>query len=198
MHKSLQRIGYEYNTDKAGYHGYLNFYESYFKQYCDDVTNIIEFGVWQGSSAKMWLEYFNHSDTRVYGVDIGECDIVDDRYTFIKGRQEDVQIKNMFRDDYFDIIIDDGGHLMSQQQETLKNFWSKLKCGGLYVIEDLHTSFVIDYIDITPTTYDLLKFGTKSKSAELNDILDNIKDIDFYHRDDSYNFYSSITCIIKK
>jgi len=197
MH-SLNELSIKYNSDKGVYHGYTDLYEKHFNEYrlCD--IKLIEFGVWNGSSIKMWLEYFRNDDVRIYGVDIGECDISDGRYRFIKGRQESDDVADKFEDNFFDIIIDDGGHLMSQQQDTFKNFWNKLKCGGLYIIEDLHTSFVIDYIDRTPTTYDLLKFKTKSNDMELNKVLEKIENIEFYHRDNSYNFYSSIACIIRK
>ena len=41
----------------------------------------------------------------------------------------------------FDVIIDDGGHTMLQQQLTLKTILGpKLKHGGIYILEDLHTS----------------------------------------------------------
>jgi hypothetical protein len=39
----------------------------------------------------------------------------------------------------FDIIIDDGGHMMHQQQITLGYMFPFLASGGIFVIEDLHT-----------------------------------------------------------
>ena len=39
----------------------------------------------------------------------------------------------------FDIIIDDGGHTMKQQQISLGILFFAVKSGGYYVIEDLHT-----------------------------------------------------------
>lgn len=41
----------------------------------------------------------------------------------------------------FDIIIDDGGHTMNQQITSFKILFPFLKSGGIYVIEDLHTSY---------------------------------------------------------
>jgi len=41
--------------------------------------------------------------------------------------------------DNFDIIIDDGGHTMKQQQISLKYLFNAVKPGGYYVLEDLHT-----------------------------------------------------------
>jgi len=38
-------------------------------------------------------------------------------------------------------FIDDGGHTMDQQITSLSYLWSAVKPGGLYVIEDLQTSY---------------------------------------------------------
>ena len=40
-----------------------------------------------------------------------------------------------------DIIIDDGGHTMKQQVTTFEETWNQLKDGGIYLCEDLHTSY---------------------------------------------------------
>jgi cephalosporin hydroxylase len=37
----------------------------------------------------------------------------------------------------FDIIIDDGSHIMENQFKTLRNFYPFLKSGGIYVVEDV-------------------------------------------------------------
>ena len=39
-----------------------------------------------------------------------------------------------------DIILDDGLHLMRDQQQTLGALWPLVSPGGLYVVEDVHTS----------------------------------------------------------
>ena len=41
----------------------------------------------------------------------------------------------------FDIIIDDGGHKMDQQKASFNGLWAQLYDGGLYVVEDTHTSY---------------------------------------------------------
>jgi len=40
-----------------------------------------------------------------------------------------------------DIIIDDGSHIVSHQNITFNHLFSFLKTGGVYLIEDLHTSY---------------------------------------------------------
>lgn len=41
----------------------------------------------------------------------------------------------------FDVIIDDGGHRMHQQRLTLKHLWQLVKPGGVFIMEDLLTSY---------------------------------------------------------
>jgi hypothetical protein len=40
-----------------------------------------------------------------------------------------------------DIVIDDGSHHMADVRASFEHLFPKMKIGGLYLIEDLHTSF---------------------------------------------------------
>lgn len=59
------------------------------------------------------------------------------------GSQEDVLFLKTITNSrgYFDIIIDDGGHTMKQQITSFNHLLSKVRSGGIYVIEDLQTSY---------------------------------------------------------
>jgi len=96
----------------------------------------------------MWKEYFG-SKCQVYGIDINPLTktFEEDRIKVIIGSQDDenflsnlaCQIPNI------DIIIDDGGHTMSQQINTFNAFYNKLKPTGVYVCEDMHTSYQLSF-----------------------------------------------------
>lgn len=45
-------------------------------------------------------------------------------------------------DRLLDILIDDGGHTMNQQEVSLLQLWQYVRPGGIYVIEDIHTSYL--------------------------------------------------------
>ena len=47
----------------------------------------------------------------------------------------------------YDIIIDDGSHVMLDQQITLAHFFKSLKSGGIFICEDLHTSLEVEMPD---------------------------------------------------
>ena len=59
------------------------------------------------------------------------------------GNQEDIAFLKTINNsqDYFDIIVDDGGHSMKQQITSFTYFFPQMRSGGVYVIEDLQTSY---------------------------------------------------------
>jgi len=181
MMDSLYTLAVKHGADKASL-GYIRHYESRFDSIRLNVTKILEIGVETGKSHRMWLEYFPNAT--VYGLDIfNESDRSNyvrefnrlqqsckhlDRSILFKGNQENEDDLRKFIDLYgsdFDIIIDDGGHTMKQQQISLKCLFNHVKPGGYYVIEDLHTcsgqwQTLYGYTVISPgdtLTTDLLK-----------------------------------------
>lgn len=92
----------------------------------------------------MWREYFPHAEV-IVGVDIDEtCKSLERvKSPIFIGDQEDKKFLTMVnaKTGPFDIIIDDGGHSMSQQITTFNTLFPLLKAKGVYVIEDLHTSY---------------------------------------------------------
>jgi hypothetical protein len=65
------------------------------------------------------------------------------------GSQDDQTFLKTFAKKYansFDTIIDDGGHRMTQQINSLTIlFPSVLRSGGTYAIEDIYTSYLSEY-----------------------------------------------------
>jgi hypothetical protein len=59
------------------------------------------------------------------------------------GSQDNVTFLNTVNAEqgYFDVIIDDGGHTMKQQITSFVHLLSKVRSGGVYVIEGLQTSY---------------------------------------------------------
>jgi hypothetical protein len=141
--KSLNRIG-KGKTDKY-HHGFLIEYQKYFEHLRNDPITLLEIGVHKGGSLRMWAEYFPNA--QIYGVDIPRkrnSEYVEDRITVKYVNQDQIyQWDKFFKevgDIKFDIIIDDGSHFIEHQQRTFGYLFQKVKPGGFYVIEDLHTS----------------------------------------------------------
>ncbi len=64
---------------------------------------------------------------------------------YSQGGQDKYLIETIFKHKkngvFFDIILDDGGHTMKQQITSFKILYPFVKKGGIYIIEDLHTSY---------------------------------------------------------
>ena len=105
---------------------------------------VLEIGVWRGGSLGMWREYFG-PDAVLYGVDI------DPQSAAYDGQDGNVRIGSQADCGFMrsvvnemggiDIVIDDGSHESEDVVSTLKCLWPLLSDGGLYFIEDLHTSY---------------------------------------------------------
>jgi len=139
---TLNELGLKYKTDKSSTgHGYLDAYEKYFEPLKDKKLNVLEIGVFNGASVKMWSDYFINS--QIFGIDYVDKSKYDAEKikTIIADQANREQLTKVFQDlPEMDIIIDDGGHTMEQQQVSLGVLFPYLKDGGIYVIEDLGSS----------------------------------------------------------
>lgn len=130
---------------------YFPVYEKYFNGYIDKDLVMLEIGVNSGGSIDMWKQYFG-SGLRYIGVDISPW--VHEKFhdpsagIFIyTGSQENATfMKDLAKSiPQLDILIDDGGHTMIQQIFTLKTMIHKVKNGGVYLCEDIETSYIPNY-----------------------------------------------------
>lgn len=133
---------HNYLTDKATTHCYID------KFYSPDpafiiqrklAKNILEIGVFQGGSIKLWRDYFERAT--IYGIDKNLSNLkydfsVDSRVKLI---EQDIYSDNILNDLplNIDFIIDDASHTIEDQIYAFNKFFPLLKKGGLYVIEDI-------------------------------------------------------------
>lgn len=136
---SLHDLGLLYKTDKATFHEYTKFYQTHFDALRYSTNTVLEIGVRDGASLFMWRDYFVNA--KIYGVDNQNVShLKSDRIDIFQLDQENVnELRKL--PTQLDLIIDDGGHTMLQQQTTFKILLlENLRSGGVYVLEDLHTS----------------------------------------------------------
>ena len=175
-YKELNCLGIKNNTDKcSNQHNYLNKYEFFLKEFKNEPINVLELGVFCGSSLNTWADYFTKA--QVYGVDIKEeCrNYLHDRCHFIL---QDLGDERLFKRLYNiepSIIIDDASHYTSHQIKALYNLLPMLKTGGIYIIEDLGTNFNLyrnhRYQDAIVSCYEFCKAITDAvTSGELLNI----------------------------
>lgn len=169
--KTLTELGIEHNTDKATYHHFTEIYEKYFNLFRDKKNNIFEIGIFNGGSLRTLKDYFIKSNIYAIDFDKSRC-FQEERIATQCGDQTNIRfMSNVFPGIEFDIIIDDGGHTMQQQQVSLEVLIPRLKPKGIYIVEDLHTSYEYGY--------------TAPNNSTTLFLLENIKNID----PNRHNFY---------
>ena len=123
---------------------YFDIYDRHFAPWRGRPTTIVEVGVYQGGSLQMWKHYFGRK-ARIVGVDIDpRCKTLEEpQVEIVIGDQEDREFLARLRDEVgpIDIVIEDGGHTMAQQIATLEELWPAVTSPGVYLVEDLHTSY---------------------------------------------------------
>ncbi|CAF1341112.1 unnamed protein product [Adineta ricciae] len=146
----------KFKTDKVYLHHYERFYEKYLSQYRDTSVRLLEIGLGCdmiqaiGASARTWREYLGgQAEIHILEIDM-KCG---EKWFSTIGKQINVTLHYgdqgnvMFLETFkskmnkFDIIIDDGGHTMNQQRTSLITLSPLVRPGGLYIIEDLETSY---------------------------------------------------------
>ena len=135
--KTLHELGLA--TDKSYVHQYLHVYEGLFEPIRDKAQNVLELGIWEGNSHRMWRDYFPKAT--VYGIDItsDRCGLMEDEerivVTFANGyTKESVR---SFNDIQFDVVVDDGPHSLESQKFCAQNYSPLLAPNGILVIEDI-------------------------------------------------------------
>jgi hypothetical protein len=127
---------------------YFPIYTRHFAPYRGRPVRILEIGIYRGGSLDMWRWFFGDQVTLV-GVDIDENAkrAADPRHVVEIGDQTDAEFLRRVAEKHgpFDIIIDDGGHEMQQQIVTAETLFPLLRDGGVFLIEDCHTSYWESY-----------------------------------------------------
>jgi len=133
-------------TDKnVGIRNHVGLYEVLFEEYRDRVEKLVEIGVSGGGSIEAWHKYFPQAE--IYGLDIKDIALETissiEGVTPIKLDQADPYQLQAFANDEgpFDIVIDDGSHVWSHQILSFEALWSHVSPGGVYVVEDIITSY---------------------------------------------------------
>lgn len=134
-----------YPTDKYfpvnNWHSYIeNFYNDKFALKQTSALNVLEIGIHLGDSLRLWKDYFTNAN--IFGIDINLPPLsnelfADQRLSIIRGNAYSGAIINVFKDEYFDIIIDDGPHTLESQILFFQKYIWKIKPNGYMVCEDI-------------------------------------------------------------
>lgn len=126
--------------------------------------NFLEIGIQRGGSLMACRDYF--PNVNIYGVDIVDVILPEyrkDDITFIFKDIKDISVKEQLGDIKFDIIIDDGSHMLPDVLFVVRNFLGMLKPNGVLIIEDCQNP------DWLPTIEGILPQGYATTFKDLRD-----------------------------
>ena len=168
----LCELAEKHLTDKGpSFHGYTKFYHEVITKYMDlhSVQKVGEIGIGTfacmchvsetytpGASLRMWEEFFPNAS--IYGFDIEESTLFKkDRITCKRMDQSSEDsihqaLKECGSD--FDIIIDDGSHILQHQLLTKANAAKYVKIGGLLIIEDIEERYLAYWFEDPPEGFE--------------------------------------------
>lgn len=141
----LDDIALRYGTDKASDgHNYTPLYEKFLGPMRYKSMTLLELGVWEGASLRMWQEYLPNA--QVAGIDKHDRDIDIPGAPVFIGKQSDRKflVDISVRYGGWDVIIDDASHISSKTIRSFEILFPHLLSGGLYIIEDLQTSYDVN------------------------------------------------------
>lgn len=174
--------------------GYIDgFYDRLFVTKQDRYVDILEIGVHEGKSLKLWRDYFIYGI--VYGIDILDLSFLNN---------EDRIIPIGFTDAYtsetinklrritlygFDIIIDDGPHDLKSMKYFLTHYQNLLKPGGILILEDIidvwYISNLTDCLDETKGKITVLNMYDNIKNVKYKDLCKNERlEVIIYKKDE--------------
>lgn len=171
---------------------YFDAYHTHLARFRHQAASVLEIGVYSGGSLKMWQQYFNET-ARIYGVDIEPaCKSYESgNISILIGDQEDRAFWQSTRTQIpsLDVVIDDGGHLVSQQRISFEELFPHLQPGGVYICEDIHgkeNSFASYLYGVSSQLNEMYSFTDSVDDAEnrltvtSNQIQKYIRSIHFY------------------
>lgn len=160
-----------YGSDKNTTHSYGDFYDVLSERLPENPT-ILEIGVEEGNSLQAWADHFPSG--RVIGADkhVGPDGTklrLKDPYGPPYRRRPGLEVLQCSTPDYiplilalkrmglsFDLIVDDGSHLLIDQSVGMICLSSFLKPSGVYVVEDLQTEDAMNrFLDMSCNVIDL-------------------------------------------
>jgi len=173
---------------------YFEVYDRHFSKYRGKDIVILEIGTFNGGSLQMWKEYFGDK-AKIYGMDINPLckEVEEENIKMFIGSQSDRDFLRKVKEEIppIDILIDDGGHTMLQQIVSFEELFDHIKPDGVYLCEDLHTSYFRDYggglkrcgtfIEYSKNFIDYLHaWHSRQKSLKVNSFTRSVHSLHYY------------------
>lgn len=144
----LSNVFYEHTGRNSGkWKHYFDYYDRHLGRFIGKQFTLLEIGTCYGGSLQIWKKYFG-SNVKIIGIDIDPRTKFEEPQIYTEvGSQSDPEFLATILNRYGtpDVIIDDGSHIQNDVMSSFINLYPRLNDGGVYVIEDTHTSLWSGY-----------------------------------------------------
>lgn len=176
------------------HNNYFEIYDLLFRKFIGSEVVFVEIGILDGGSLFMWRDYFGPK-ARIIGIDLNPAALkwVSHGFEIFIGDQSEPLFWEQFYTKVgdIDVLLDDGGHMNNQQIMTTISSISRIKNGGLVVIEDTQTSFMKFDSFKSYSFINFAKVKINSLYSRFHEL--NIEKELFNERVHSIEFFSGIT-----
>lgn len=133
---SIVELARGYTTDKGWFHQYLEVYDTLLGRHRETARGVLEIGVFQGESLKLWRDAFPFAS--VLGLDVDPLWHGDgQRIDVVQGDAYTAETLSWVSTARHDVIIDDGPHTLESMLFVARHYSRLLAPGGTLVIEDI-------------------------------------------------------------
>lgn len=156
--------------------------------------NILEFGVREGRSTKMFLDLCKRKGGKVLSIDVNDHSNLfnNNNWTFLKCRDDDYEKIKKYIKENLDLILIDSLHEPNHVSKLVYMYWDKLKLNGSMYIDDT------SWLPYLKNNWRDHKFTENINRDTFYEIL-SIKNSNWENIDISFDFNGSGMCrLIKK
>lgn len=159
----------KYRCDKVLAHSYGDIYDDLLPPFKESATAVFEIGIEKGDAHYAWRDYFVNA--QIYGMDseiskMINTDRIKSWFCSTTDRIKMLELRSQMPQ--FDIIIDDASHFIEEQIWVVAVLWSKLKPGGLFVIEDVASP---EYLELFKCFGSVRLFDLRAVKGRYDDML---------------------------
>ena len=217
---NLDELFHYYGSDKANIfkktqrlgHGFSKFYTQNLKHLKQKKIKILEIGSYAGASASAFVKYFPNSKVYCFDINISKFIYSSKNINVFglnirdKKKVEKIlsKIDPESNSNFFNVIIDDGSHYLSDILLSLNTLFKYLKKGGIYIIEDFNHPNYYDYNkNIDHILIDQMLINLKEKKLFNSSIIKKDDQIYLHKNIDKIEIYKgnladSDICFIRK
>ena len=208
--QTLDSLFRHYNCDKGSSfinekkqfvrgHDYSSFYEKHFDKFGNKKINILEIGVFSGASSASFANYFSKSVIYCIDFNLTNFKFSSKKFTTSSADVSDPKQLNDFiavndiqkKGGFFDIVIDDGSHKLSDLIKSFFFFFKYIRKNGIYVMEEYKFPELYSHLDDSPnelkidkifdhlTNKKIFSSGLVKKN-DISEVIEKLKKIDTY------------------